>query len=101
MPYENGGGLMPPSAMDAIVESVRNTTLSTKMLSAALAKHSMAHPQWVFGTVMRPRDARNTERVMVVGNRQVTTLTNRRGRVLGVEHTVDDWFDYWEVEPTS
>jgi hypothetical protein len=96
-PLATGGPLLPPSAMDAIVESIRNTTLTTKRLSSLL----MAHNRWTFGTVMRPRDARNTERVMVVGNRQVTTLTNRRGRVLGVEHTVDDWFDYWEVEPTS
>ena len=55
---------------------------------------------WKFGTVHRNKWT--DERVMAVGHRKVTGLTEARYHSRGwkntVGDTVDDWFDYWEVE---
>lgn len=108
MPISNGVELH--EAIRKQLEKMSTATMRATFSATATHRSSFTGlraaldaEKWKFGTVHRNRVS--DERVMVVGPRQVIGIRTsdgyRRGWDGTVGDTVEDWFDYWEVEPET
>ena len=92
-----GGTLFTQEMIEKLTASINKSSVATSKLAATLraTMPTISNP-WAFGTIHRNKVS--DERVMVVGYRKVAEIGDRR---MGVEDTVEDWFDYWVAEPDT